>query len=81
MLSANLFGFFITVFHFVSGLNNCFWSNSVSGKWPIEVVGTSLVKEIIPIEDSFASTTPGKIYVAPPPLGPSHIPTFPVTRA
>ena len=37
--------------------------------------------KINPIEDSFASTTPGIIYVAPPPLGPSQIPTLPVTLA
>ena len=33
------------------------------------------------IDDSFASTTPGRMYVAPPPEGPSHTPTRPVTRA
>ena len=50
-----------TQFHLVSGLNNAFWSNSVSGKCPYDVVGTSEVKEIREIEDSFASTTPGII--------------------
>ena len=71
----------ITPLYLVSGRNSASWSSSVSGKRPAEVVETSVVMASTGTEDSFASTTPGKIYVAPPPDGPSQTPTLPVTRA
>jgi hypothetical protein len=41
----------------------------------------SVVMASTAIDDSLASTTPGRIQVAPPPDGPSQMPTLPVTLA
>ena len=65
----------------MTGLNKATWSNSVNGYLPRLVVATSVVMARTGIELSLASTSPGSIYVAPPPEGPSQMPGLPVTRA
>ena len=46
--------------YLVSGRNSPAWSSSVSGNLPCDVTATSVVIARIGIEDSLASTTPGK---------------------
>jgi len=45
----------------LKGRNRAFWSSSVRGNLPRDVVATSVVMANIGTEESFASTTPGRI--------------------
>ncbi len=50
-----------TAFHFVSGRKSAAWSSSVSANRPRAETEMSEVKHSTGIDDSFASTTPGRM--------------------
>ena len=50
-----------TAFHFVKGAIKPFWSSSVSGNFPAEGTATSVVIAKTGMEDSPASTSPGRM--------------------
>ena len=50
-----------TAFHFVSGRKSAAWSSSVSAKRPRAETEMSEVKQSTGIDDSLASTTPGRM--------------------
>ena len=64
----------------VMGLNSALWSSSVRVPRPRWRMSMSDVMHTSGTDDWFASATPGMIYRAPPPLGPSQTPTFPLNR-
>ena len=51
----------ITRFHLVSGRNSASWSSSVSTQRPRAPTAMSVVTASTGIEDSLASTTPGRM--------------------
>ena len=59
--SGIVFALSITVFHLHRGWNRPFWSSSVSEKWPRPATEMSLVMARMGMEDSLASTTPGRM--------------------
>ena len=50
-----------TAFHLVSGFISARWSSSVSVNLPLEETETSVLIARIGTEDSFASTSPGRM--------------------